>query len=137
MTAMREKDQGDFDLDRFVDMMDEALTSRDPRVVQTLRDLMMIVALTRPEASKPVIEDRERGPLRRLKDDVDNLNRRLWAMEEKLDTILRKQKQAVAEREWPYQEEKYTLDAAQQIAMKMDQDVINQLKARAKGLYEK
>ena len=49
MSAAREKDQADFDLERFVDMFDTAMTSNDPRVVETLRKLMMIVALTRPE----------------------------------------------------------------------------------------
>jgi len=48
MSAAREKDQADFDLERFVDMFDTAMTSNDPRVVETLRKLMMIVALTRP-----------------------------------------------------------------------------------------
>ena len=54
MSAARELDQSDFDLDRFVDMFDEALTSTDPRVVETLRKLMMIVALTRPESSSAI-----------------------------------------------------------------------------------
>ena len=48
MSAAREKDSADFDLERFVDMFDEALTSQDPRVMDSLRSLMMIVTLTRP-----------------------------------------------------------------------------------------
>ena len=48
MSAAREKDQADFDLERFIDMFDEAVNSRDPRVVNALRSLMMIVTLTRP-----------------------------------------------------------------------------------------
>jgi len=47
--AVREPDQADFDLDRFIDMFDEAMMSSDPRVIETLRKLMMIVVLTRPE----------------------------------------------------------------------------------------
>ncbi len=81
MSALREKDSADFDLDQFVRMFDEALTSQDPRVIDALRGLLMIVALTRPEAKTSV----ERGPLRRLVDDVTNLNRRLGVVENRVE----------------------------------------------------
>ena len=80
MSASREKDSADFDLDRFINMFDEALTSQDPRVIDALRGLLMIVTLTRPEAKTSI----ERGPLRRLVDDVTNLNRRLGAVENRV-----------------------------------------------------
>ena len=80
MSGSREKDSADFDLDRFINMFDEALTSRDPRVIDSLRGLLMIVALTRPEAKTSI----ERGPLRRLVDDVTNLNRRLGVVESRV-----------------------------------------------------
>jgi hypothetical protein len=80
MSGSREKDSADFDLDRFINMFDEALTSEDPRVIDALRGLLMIVALTRPEARTSI----ERGPLRRLVDDVTNLNRRLGAVENRV-----------------------------------------------------
>jgi hypothetical protein len=80
MSASREKDSADFDLDRFINMFDEALTSKDPRVIDALRGLLMIVALTRPEAKTSV----ERGPLRRLVNDVTNLNRRLGVVENRV-----------------------------------------------------
>jgi len=80
MSASREKDSADFDLDRFINMFDEALTSQDPRVIDALRGLLMIVTLTRPEARTSV----ERGPLRRLVDDVTNLNRRLGVVENRV-----------------------------------------------------
>ena len=80
MSASREKDSADFDLDQFVRMFDEALTSEDPRVIDALRGLLMIVTLTRPEAKTAV----ERGPLRRLVDDVTNLNRRLGVVENRV-----------------------------------------------------
>jgi len=80
MGASREKDSADFDLDRFINMFDEALTSEDPRVIDALQGLLMIVALTRPEAKTSI----ERGPLRRLVDDVTNLNRRLGAVENRV-----------------------------------------------------
>ena len=130
----REPDQADFDLERFIDMFDEAMTSDDPRVVETLRRLMMIVALTAPETRKE--HDRRSGPLRRLFEDMNHLNNRLHRMEEDLHRVAKAQY-----REWPKEEayEKYALNAATQMAQKIDQDVINQMKAAAKvkGLYEK
>ena len=71
----REKEQADFDLERFINMFDEALTSNDERVVNALRSLMMMVILTKPESHAQA--DRNRGPLRQLYDDVHNINRRL------------------------------------------------------------
>ena len=38
--AMRDKAQADFDIDRFVDLFDKAMTSSDPRVIETLRKLI-------------------------------------------------------------------------------------------------
>ena len=89
MSASREKDSADFDLDQFVRMFDEALTSEDPRVIDALRGLLMIVALTRPEAKTSV----ERGPLRRLVNDVTNLNRRLGVVENR---VLAERDQAIS-----------------------------------------
>ena len=83
MSESREKDSADFDLDRFINMFDEALTSQDPRVIDALRGLLMIVTLTQPEA-KTGIDNQQRGPLRRLVDDVANLNRRLGAVENRV-----------------------------------------------------
>lgn len=83
MGAAREMDQSDFDLERFIDMFDEALTSRDERVVNALRSLMMMVILTKPEARNPM-GDRNAGPLRRLYDDMGHINRRLHHVEETL-----------------------------------------------------
>jgi hypothetical protein len=83
MSASRETDSADFDLDLFIRMFDEALTSQDPRVIDALRGLLMIVTLTRPEA-KSAIDNQHRGPLRRLVDDVTTLNRRLGAVENRV-----------------------------------------------------
>jgi ribosomal protein L19E len=89
MSASREKDSSDFDLDRFINMFDEALTSQDPRVIDALRGLLMIVTLTRSEVRTAV----ERGPLRRLVNDVTNLNRRLGVVENR---VLAERDQAVS-----------------------------------------
>ena len=129
MGGMREKDQADFDLERFVEMFDEALMSQDPRVMKTLRDLMMIVTLTRPESRNSGLHDRNMGPLRRVLEDMRDLNRRLIDLEGEV-------RSARYEKERLYPEEKYVYAQAEQAAQKIDQDVINQLKAaaRAKGL---
>jgi hypothetical protein len=81
MSAARDPDQSDFDFERFINMFDEALTSRDPRVIDALRGLMMMVTLTRSETSD-VMEDRRTGPLRRLLEDVNDLHRRIVRLEE-------------------------------------------------------
>lgn len=131
--AMRDKDQADFDMDRFIDMFDEALTSQDPRVTETLRSLLMIVALTRPEThSRPDI-DRQTGPLRRMADDVRQAHRRISDLEETVQTFMRKETQKAS---WYSQEEKYKMALEAQMAQQIDQDVINQLKAKARGLYK-
>ena len=129
---MREKDQADFDLERFVEMFDEALMSQDPRVMRTLRDLMMIVTLTKPESRNSGLHDRNMGPLRRVLEDMRDLNRRLIDLEREVrDARLATYNK---ERSWPEQEDKYILAQAAQVAQKIDQDVLNKLKVRAKGL---
>lgn len=129
MMAAREKDQADFDLERFIDMFDEAMTSQDPRVIDTLRSLMMIVTLTRPESAGIPI-DRNRGPLRRLYDDVHNINRRLQHHEEELRSlgkyIMREQEHVDAR--YPYK--KYAMH--DHIAVVMDQDQYLQIEKEIK-----
>ena len=77
---MREKTQADFDLERVMDLFDNALTSKDERVVNALRQLLMIVALTAPE-SNDGITNKNVGPFRQLQDDLNNLHRRITALE--------------------------------------------------------
>ena len=95
MGAARESTQSDFDLERFIDMFDEALTSDDERVVNALRSLMMMVILTKPEGRK----DSSNGPLRRLFDDMNHMNRRMHRTEEEVRDLQRRQ----AEKYQPYQ----------------------------------
>lgn len=131
MSASREPDQADFDLDRFVDLFDEAMTSEDPRVVETLRKLMMIVALTRPETSKHSI-DHNRGPLRRLFEDMNHLNRRMHDMTDELRSVSNAVKRGSQPYRWEA-EDKYTMEAATQMSQAIDQDVLNKLKATYRG----
>ena len=134
---MREKDQADFDMDRFIDMFDEALTSRDPRVIETLRSLLMITTLTRPEPYSGPAIDRQHGPLRRMAEDVRQAHRRISDLEDMVQMILRNQSmKSQWEMEDPHEQYATQIMAAQ-MAAEVDQAVINQIKAHAKGLYEK
>jgi hypothetical protein len=126
--AAREPDQADFDLERFVDMFDEAMSSKDERVINALRNLMMIVTLTRPEVR--ATHGRNSGPLRRLFEDMHHLNRRLYDVE---DTIRR----VSAQPEEKAYQANIAMKASQDIAQHMDQDLINTIKIKAQGLYRK
>ena len=135
MSAAREKDQADFDLERFVDMFDEALTSQDPRVMDSLRSLMMKVTLTRPESKTE--HSLRNGPLRRLFEDMNHLNRRMYDMEEKISGMSRSSDSAEKYSYTHYPDKKYAMTAAQVMAAQIDQDVFNQLapyNPRVKGL---
>lgn len=83
---MREKDAADYDLERFIEMFDQALTSDDPRVKNALRQLMMMVILTDTDDH----EGKQRqGPLRRMQEDIRDMARRM----ERLDYELTQLKQ--------------------------------------------
>ena len=125
----REKDQADFDLERFVNMFDEAMTSQDPRVIETLRSLMMIVTMTRPESND--IYNPKKGPLRRAFEDMNQLWKRFEQMEEELRQMHQRMSQADRDRGlWPREQavmEKYSMVAASQMAQSIDQDVMKNI----------
>ena len=103
MGAARVPDQADFDLERFVSMFDEAMVSQDPRVMRTLRDLMMIVTLTRPESDE--MTSPRKGPLRRAFEDMNHLWKRLEQMEEELRQMHQQlNRQTSLNDRWPRQE---------------------------------
>jgi hypothetical protein len=76
--SSRERDQADLDLDTFIELFDEAISSNDPRVQRALQDLLVISALIRTKSDHDQVT---KGPLRRLFDDVNNINRRLNKIE--------------------------------------------------------
>ncbi len=138
MSAAREKDRADFDLERFVDMFDEALISRDPRVIDALRGLMMMVTLTRPESRDSGLHDRNSGPLRRLYEDVNHLNRRMHDIEAALRQMNNSYKDKYS---YPYEKYDYSMKAAQNMAQQIDQDMLNKIltstSMQPKGLLKK
>jgi len=125
MSAAREKDQADFDLERFIDMFDEAMTSQDPRVMDSLRSLMMMVTLTRPETK--TAHSRNHGPLRRLFEDMNHLNSRLHRMEDKVNNMGRSSDSSEKYAYTQYPNEKYAMTASQAMAAQIDQDVLNRV----------
>lgn len=78
MSASREKDQADFDLETFVDLFDTAMSSDNPAVKRALKNLLLISAMVNAENSKNYLQ---RGPLRRALDDINNIARRLERVE--------------------------------------------------------
>ena len=74
MEAMREKDEADFDLERFTEMFDTAMTSNDPRVKNALRQLMMMVILTDSGDHEAGTRARP-GPLRRMQEEMHDMRR--------------------------------------------------------------
>lgn len=121
--SMREKDQADFDLEHFMDMFDEAMTSTDPRVMDALRSLMMIVALTRPESREQ--HGRRYGPLRRLFDDMHTLNSRMDRLSTDIND-LRYRERPSQDYNNPY-DEKFAMKAAVEMAHSIDSDVMKNL----------
>ena len=129
--GMREKEQADFDLERFIDMFDEALTSKDERVVNALRSLMMMVILTKPEGRKDSI-----GPLRQVLDDQNNILRRLERMETEIRSInaMNTRYGAVSATEYNWHEQdKYTMLAAKTMAQSIDDEVMRKLASQING----
>jgi hypothetical protein len=78
MSTGREKDQKDFDLEQIVKVIDTALESNDQRIKDALRALMTVTVLCTAEFPEQAFK----GPLARLLEDHNNLNRRLGILED-------------------------------------------------------
>ena len=78
MMSMREKDQADFDLETFVDLFDTAMSSDNPAVQRALKNLVLISAMVNAQQNS---EGLRKGPLRRLVDDIQTLNKRMSNLE--------------------------------------------------------
>ena len=85
--AMREKDSADYELERFIEMFDYALTTDDQRVKNALRQLMMMVILTSNEHEDKSYDRRHKGPLHRMQQDLNDLARSTMRLNEELQSI--------------------------------------------------
>lgn len=84
--AMREKNAADYDLERFVEMFDQALTSDDPRVKNALRQLIMMVILT-DNSDHEAGQRAKHGPLRRMQEDMREQFRWIQRLEQEVETV--------------------------------------------------
>lgn len=75
---MRQKDQADFDLETFVDLFDTAMTSTNPAVRKAFKNLLMISAIVNSDTASSGLRQ---GPLRKLVEDLQHLNRRISQLE--------------------------------------------------------
>jgi hypothetical protein len=85
--ASRVKDASDYDLERFVEMFDQALTSDDPRVKNALRQLMMMVILTDTDSHEGEQKVKHDGPLRRMQQDMRDQFRWIQRLENELESL--------------------------------------------------
>lgn len=76
--GMREKDQADFDLETFVDLFDTAISSDNPTVQRALKNLILVSSIVNAQENS---EGMRKGPLRRMVDDINNINKRLSNLE--------------------------------------------------------
>lgn len=66
----------EFDLEKFVDLFDTAMSSDNPTVKKAFKNLLMVAALVEGENQDPKI-----GPLRGLLKSVENLQQRVSSLE--------------------------------------------------------
>ena len=85
MHASSALNQSDFDLDKFINMFDQALTSSDPRVLDALRSLLVIVTLTKSQSIKE-----QQGPVGKLFHSHQSILRRLNELEQQVHHLKNK-----------------------------------------------
>ena len=94
MSTGREKDQKDYDLEDLIKVIDTALTSDNVAVQNALRGLLMIATIVSAEHPDQVMKN---GPLSRMFEDMQNLNRRLGRLEDELNQVKWNQQKARTE----------------------------------------
>ena len=81
---IRTEDQSDFDLEKMFELLDTAMTSKDERVQNAFRALLTIIALTKPQDDGRYPVETSHGPLRKMQDDLKDISRRLWSLQEEV-----------------------------------------------------
>lgn len=87
MSEARDPTQADFDLERVMELFDTALTSRDERVQNALRQLLTIVTLTTTQEDGKMAIEQSHGPLRQMQQDINNLSRSLYRLREEVQMM--------------------------------------------------
>lgn len=82
--AFQEKEPSEYDLEKFIELFDEALTSNDPRIKKALSHLLTITTLI--TSSTNLVENKIK-PLRKLFDDYYDLQRRITKIERNFDNL--------------------------------------------------
>jgi hypothetical protein len=98
---------------------------------------MMMVILTKPEAANPML-DRNRGPLRQMFDDMNNLNRRMHSMEQEIRALAslhqeRSHKEAYEAYKWDDLNRHNLLNTASLPPLKFDSVLSAELAKRMNG----
>jgi len=73
----------DFDLERFVELFDTAMTSNSPKIRKAFKKLMIVASLVDSENTDKVI-----GPMARLVKDFELLTQRVGALETSKHTYI-------------------------------------------------
>jgi hypothetical protein len=81
MSASREKDQKDYDLEQLIQVIDSALTSDNAAVQNALRSLLLISTIVSAEHPDQALAN---GPLTRMYEDLRHLARRLSNLEDEI-----------------------------------------------------
>jgi hypothetical protein len=86
MSAGREKDQKDYDLEDLVKVIDTALTSDNVAVQNALRSLLLVSTIVSAEHPDQIVRH---GPLARVFEDYYHLGRRLSNLEDEVGDLRR------------------------------------------------
>ena len=78
------EDSEDFDLEKFVDLFDTAMSSDNPSVKRAFRNLLMVTTIVDSESSQ---DWRDKGPLRSLVDEHRYIMQRLASLEQQLQSM--------------------------------------------------
>lgn len=97
---MQEKSQADFDLEKLFEMLDTALTSKDERVQNALRGLLTIIALTKTQDDGKNLIETSHGLLRQIQQDLNDLTRRFWSLQEEVRQMQTKQSMGAPLNPW-------------------------------------
>lgn len=81
---MNDENNSDFDLEKFVDLFDTAMSSTNPAVQRAFKNLLLVSTIVDSDKTKESIVT---GPLRRLVEDVKHLSSRVQTLEYKVTSL--------------------------------------------------